>query len=224
MCGRFTVLTREEVADAVRAVQERGLLKPLAGSRADRAQARPASTVEAFGIRFQPEPLTWGFSFEWHKGPVFNTRIESLLTNTPTWREAARDGRCIVPVATFFEPHGTETAISPRTGRPIKRPYEFEDVRGTALLLAGVSAQGACSIVTTQPNSQVAPVHDRMPLVLSPAEAADWVDGSWTDAQLRELWQQLADRSHVRLTVAPEVLAGPQRAAQSGADEQLSLF
>ena len=58
MCGRFVVLTREEVADAVRAVEERGELTPLARDAATRTQARPSTQITAFGISFVPEDFT----------------------------------------------------------------------------------------------------------------------------------------------------------------------
>lgn len=224
MCGRFVVLTREEVADAVRAVEERGLLVPLAHEGKTRFQARPSAQVDVIDANVQAQQLTWGFSFEWHKGPVFNTRVESLMAGSAAWRAAAREGRCIIPAASFFEPHATETVASPRTGKPMKRPYELSDPHGMALLLAGVSADGACSIVTTQPNDQVAPVHNRMPLALTPAEAADWLDGSLNEVQLLELWCQLADRSRFELAVAPELLDAPARAHEADDPPQLSLF
>ena len=224
MCGRFVVLTREEVADAVRAVEERGLLVPLARDGIARMQARPSAQVDIIDAQLQSTQLTWGFAFPWHNGPVFNARVESLLSGSAAWRGAAREGRCVIPAASFFEPHATETVPSPRTGKPMKRPYEFSDPQGTALLLAGISGGGTCSIVTTEPNGQVEPVHNRMPLALTPAEAADWLDASWNDAQLLELWSTLADRARFELVVAPEHLAAPARIHEAGNAPQLSLF
>lgn len=224
MCHRFTVLTREEVAEAVRAVEQRGELVPLAHDVQTRAQAHPGAQVTAFGIDFEPEEFTWGFSFEWSKNPVFNTRIESLLANAATWRDVARDGRCIIPVASFFEPHATETIASPRTGRSMKRPYEFSSPQGGPLLLAGVANDTSCSIVTTQPNAQVADIHNRMPLALTPEEAWAWLQGMQELWQLQESWRQLADRSRFALAVAPENLAVPAESHKAVDESQLSLF
>ena len=219
MCGRFTVLTPAEIAEAIRAVELRRRCEPLSHGTTPRPHVRPGGRIAAINAVFQPVERTWGFEFDWHKGPVFNTRVESLLSATRTWRDAGREGRCIIPAASFFETHANETVANPKTGRPMKRAYEFAAPDGTALLLAGVAAQDACSIVTTEPNGFVAPVHARMPLTLTPDEAADWLDPSWNDAQLQELWHHLADRSRFGLAVAPEQL----RAAPSN-DEQLSLF
>lgn len=211
MCHRFTVLTRAEVEDAVRAVEQKQALAPLA-SREGRAQARPKSLVLAFDQVHDISELTWGFEFPWHRGPVFNTRIESLLSGNGTWQRAVGDGRCVVPAASFFEPHATEAAVSPRTGKSIKKPYEFAGIDGTPLLLAGVCADGCCSVVTTEPNAWVAPVHNRMPLVLDASEVDEWLRGNWA---------ALADRTAMRLAVAPEALAV---AAASQGRDQLALF
>jgi len=129
MCGRFTVLTRAEVEAAVRAVEGRQALAPLASGSA-RTQARPRQVVPVFTEVFDIKDLVWGFMFPWSKSPVFNTRIESILSDSATWREAVREGRCVIPAAGFFEPHATETVPSPRTGKAIKRPYEFAAVDG----------------------------------------------------------------------------------------------
>ena len=51
------------------------------------------------------------------------------------------------------------------------------------------------SLVTTEPNAAVAPVHNRMPLALEPGEAALW---------LRGVYEPLLDRGAVRLTARPE--------------------
>lgn len=205
MCGRFVVLTREEIEDVVAAVESRdrdafGRLE-LAG----RAQAFPGSTVPLFGRGEQGGGLqiaeaTWGFRAEWSKNPVFNTRIESAMAGAALWREAVRDGRCVVPAAAFFEPHATETVRSPKTGRPVKRAYRFADPDGAPLLLAGVQAGGHCSVLTCEPNRWVAPVHPRMPLVLRFEEVEAWLGPDWPS---------LADRNDVALTVAPEVPDDP---------------
>ena len=205
MCGRFVVLTREEVEEVVAAVEsrDRGAFGRL--ELAGRAQAFPGSTVPLFGRGGQGSGLqiaeaTWGFRAEWSKNPVFNTRIESAMAGAALWREAVRDGRCVVPAAAFFEPHATETVRSPKTGRPVKRAYRFADPDGAPLLLAGVQAGGHCSVLTCEPNRWVAPVHPRMPLVLRFEEVEAWLGPDWPS---------LADRNDVALTVAPEVPDDP---------------
>ena len=212
MCGRFEILTVEEVADAIAAVEEMraSRLKTIA----NRAQARPGSNVLLFGqngegTQLEIDEATWGFDPEWSTKPVFNTRIESMASGSAMWRDVAENGRCIIPAASFYEPHATETVPSPRTGKPIKRPYQFSNVDGSPLLLAGVRDGGRCSIVTCEPNRWVSPIHNRMPLALRFEEVGAWLSPNWLT---------LADRTNYELNAAPELLSEPPQS------DQLSLF
>ena len=215
MCGRFEVLTYEEVAAVVAAVEGRAEKRRTAREEHEepRAQARPGSSILLFGHGaaddLEIEEATWGFSPEWSSRPVFNTRVESMIEGSPMWRDAAVNGRCVIPAASFYEPHATETVPSPRTGRPLKRPYQFANVDGTPLLMAGVRENGRCSVVTCKPNRWVAPIHNRMPLLLRFEEVGTWLSPEWP---------ALADRSAFQLHVAPEHLEVPPQ------PDQLSLF
>ena len=217
MCGRFEVLSLEEVEETIAALEaRRAMSRELARNR--RAHAFPgnevalitprASTDEGLAV----ERAVWGFAPEWSKRLVFNTRIEKAAEGAVMWRAAVEQGRCIVPVAAFFEPHETETVKSPRTGRPMKRPYRFADPDDAPLLLAGVREGGRFSIVTCEPNRQVSPIHPRMPLVLRFEEVPTWLSPDWA---------ALADRSGVELAVAAEQFAAPSLASEP---DQLSLF
>jgi putative SOS response-associated peptidase YedK len=154
--------------------------------------------------------LRWGYPVQWQAGPVFNTRIESLLAGKGMWRSSAENGRCLIPTRGFFERHATEKARSPKTGRQTKRFYEFTLVDEPVTWLAGVNEDGHFSVVTTEPNRFVAPVHHRMPLVLRREELPQWLEGEWGG---------LANRSDVELAVSAE----DERPA-SPEGEQLSLF
>ena len=174
MCGRITLMTYEEIGEVLKAIGhgERMHLDH-SDNPGNRAQARPGSSVHAIissigdsGDNFSVESFTWGFEAPWNKRLIFNTRIEQALSGTRMWAHAINDGRCILPAATFFEPHQSETARSPRTGRQMKRQYEFSSPSGEPLLLASIQQGGHLSVVTTEPNAAVSPIHARMPLVL----------------------------------------------------------
>ena len=208
MCGRFTYLTYEELEEVVQAIGRRETVRLRPGS--ERAHARPGSEAGVIAPNdggLALVPLTWGF--ESGGKLVFNARIESALAGSPLWAGPFREGRCIVPVATFFEPHAHETVRNPRTGRASKRQYEFASPAGEPLLLAGLQMDGRFSVVTTEPNRWVAPVHARMPLALRFEEVGLWLDGDV---------DRLADRSLFELAVAPE------DGTPAGADAQMSLF
>ena len=225
MCGRFELLTVEEIAEVIAAVEGKRPYRPNAGngdetagfdSARARSQAHTGSAVPLIapldGGPLCATEAVWGFEADWNKRLVFNTRIESALSGAAMWREAAEDGRCIVPAAAFFEPHSFDTMPSPRTGRLVKRPYRFVDANGIPLLFAGVQADGRCSIVTCEPNRWVAPIHPRMPLALRFEEVATWLSPDWP---------MLADRSDLALDAHPKLF---RPADQPEPPDQLSLF
>ena len=208
MCGRFEVLTYEEVAAVVAAVEGRAASDAIPHD-GPHAQARPGSNVLLFDDTHHITEAQWGFTPEWGTKPVFNTRIESALAVKGMWREPIQNGRCIIPAAAFYEPHATETVRSPLTGRLMKRQYRFALPAEEPLLLAGVQAEGRCSVVTCEPNRWVSPVHNRMPLLLRFEEVLTWLSADWPS---------LADRSDLALLSAPE---HPDIPAEP---DQLSLF
>lgn len=218
MCGRFVVLSREELATVVAAVERGEWLEPMAlASDSPRGQAFPGNTIHAFGApdgQLAVGSFHWGFPVDWSKKPVFNTRIESALSGRGMWRDLVQDGRCIVPAWTFFEPHATETVRSPKTGRQIKRAYEFADPAGAPLLMAALTDGANCSIVTAEPNAAVSSIHPRMPLILRFQEVPQWLNGTRADIE------PLADRSGIALSAYPE----PTDPQPESTSHQLSLF
>ena len=226
----FRSLTYDEMRSVVEAVETRSLpdlhVSAVAGGMPGRAQARPGSVVEAIaphvnGLKIAP--FTWGFPIQGGKKLVFNTRLESALSGTGMWAPAIRGSRCLLPVASFFEPHMAETATSSRTGKPIKRQYEFAATGGAPLLLAAVSSSDRLSVVTTEPNAAVAPIHPRMPLVLRFEEVPVWLEGDYAS---------LADRTGLAFEIAPETAAAAPLASSNARaatprvpdDAQPSLF
>lgn len=199
MCGRFVSLSWDEVLGVIQSIQMDTPFNPEPDWPARRPDAFPKSIVPIIAPEhgeLVPLDLRWGFTAPWDERKVlFNTRIETALDQkSGVWREAIEHGRCIVPTFGFFEPSATETVVSPRTGRPVKRQYEFA-LPGRLTLLAGVRNEGAFSVVTTSPNSYVAPIHARMPIVLEQDDVSRWISGDFA---------ALADRSDVALNVTSE--------------------
>ena len=165
--------------------------------------ARPGSIVPVYvpeGDGLAVARLTWGFPLDGKPSAVFNTRIESALEQLRLgrrgmWAKAIAEGRCLVPVRAFYEGHMTEKVESKRTGRPVRRQYLFRLPGARAFLLAAVREGDRFSIVTTRPNASVAPIHDRMPLVLGPGESNVWLGPGFTE---------LANRSALVLASDPE--------------------
>lgn len=136
--------------------------------------------------------LVWGF--EPPEGVrsrlVFNTRLDTALRHVARggmWAQGITSGRCLVPVRAFFE---SWTRNPPSKGAQVCFTYPPY----AAFLLAGVQQDGRLSIVTTEPNGIVSPLHSRMPLVLGPGESSVWLGPDFA---------RLADRSGVRLEAEP---------------------
>ena len=210
MCVRMCPLTMDEAqgvldlryAEDDATPRQAHAIRDLAEG-APAPDAYPGSTVPVFvpGTqgRLEVVCLTWGFPRGNQEHAVFNTRIESALAQLQSsagmWAHAIESGRCLVPVRAFYESHATERILSERSGKPVRRQYRFRLPGARAFLLAGVHKDGRFSVVTTAPNASVAPVHNRMPLVLGPGESSLW---------LGQEFARLADRSGIALAAEPE--------------------
>lgn len=137
---------------------------------------------------------------------AFNARAESV-SERPMFRAALARRRCIVPADAFYEwqrlgpdgkplPRGDKRSSASR--RPTRQPWCFKAADGSMLGFAGLweiwrppdtdDRVLSCTIVTTDANSVVAPVHDRMPVVLRPQEYDEWLSATPLEPdRLREL-------------------------------------
>lgn len=221
MCGRMIPLTYDEAIDAIRSIRLGQVANPFPDWPAvvPRKDAVPQSWVPIAALSpvvpdyLEVQELNWGFPVEWKQGPVFNTRIESMLQGRGMWGDVSQQKRCVVPVVKFYEWHKSETVRSRATGRQIKQAYEFQLVDEPVTWLAGIYEGDHFSVVTTEPNEQVASIHDRMPIVLGRLELPQWLGDDFAP---------LADRSNVVLRVAAEAL--PDNLATDNGADQLSLF
>lgn len=110
-----------------------------------------------------------------------NARAETLAAKA-AFKDSFARRRCIVPADGFYEWEPKETGG--------KLPHYIHGSDGSPLALAGLWASWkdgsgtrltTCSIVTTRPNDLVAPIHDRMPAVLSPDAWERWLDPALDD-------------------------------------------
>jgi len=180
MCGRFTLR-----APASTIAEEFQLLdvQPLA----PRFNVAPTQPVAA--VRLVPESgqrqlvwLKWGLVPSWAKDPaignrLINARAESVAEK-PAFRGAFRRRRCLVVADGFYEWQ--------RTGGR-KQPYfiRLRDDRPFAFAGLWEFWEGAehgtletCTLITTGPNEVMEPIHDRMPVILSPDDYDRWLDPS----------------------------------------------
>lgn len=108
--------------------------------------------------------------------PVINIRGETALER-PAFRRLLDHayGRVLVPAESFYEWLHAERPDQPKL--PIR--YALDD--GSVFAFAGVRSKAGCALFTTAANELIAPVHDRMPVILDdPGEEAAWLSPTLT--------------------------------------------
>jgi putative SOS response-associated peptidase YedK len=180
MCGRFAQpRSADELARIFHA-------RPAADLPGEQFNVAPtdevAAVVEQHGERVV-DAFRWGlvpFFADSSKGAarLINARAETV-ESSPSFRDAFRRRRCIIPADAFYEWRREREATSGRTIR--SQPFAIRRLDGEPLAFAGLWAIWrnqstaerlyTCSIITTQTNELVGRLHDRMPVLL---EAENW--------------------------------------------------
>lgn len=187
MCGRFSALSETEAVRIADALGRSAPILELLGLT-DLASSLEVFPGDSAPVLLNPNGaapegvdaptvsiLNWGFILPDTQKLIFNTRVENATTS-PLWRRAYAFGRCLVPARAFCETHRTET-VQTDNGKRRKQVVRFRgDV--PVVLMAGIQQGGRFSVMTCEPDEQVSPVHTRMPLLLSPSSAKDWLAGA----------------------------------------------
>jgi putative SOS response-associated peptidase YedK len=177
MCGRFTLRASAQVVAEQFDVFASGQWEP----RYNIAPSQPVAVVRAAAAASRE--LTWrrwGLVPAWSKDPAIGNRLINARAETaaekPAFRTAFRRRRCLIVADGFYEWQ--------RAGKR-KQPYfiRFQDDRPFAFAGLWESWEGAdysavesCAILTTAANELMRPIHDRMPVLLAPADYARWLD------------------------------------------------
>lgn len=187
MCGRFTLHTSPEQIAAQFGVEE----PPLA-ARYNIAPTQPVGIVRLDRSAAAREwaLVHWGLIPSWAKDPSIGARMINARGETvaekPSFRAALRRRRCLLPADGFYE--------WKREGRG-KQPYYIRMRSQEPFAFAGlwelwVSPDGSevesCTIITTEANEMMAPLHDRMPVILAQDDYEQWL-GTGKDADAHEV-------------------------------------
>jgi putative SOS response-associated peptidase YedK len=190
MCGRFVQVSSPDLL-----VERFGVDEVATPRHEPSYNVAPRATVYAVRDRVVEDTrrrylseLRWGLVPSWAKDPrsgdrMINARAESLA-DKPAYQRAFQKHRCLVPADGFYE-------WQPRGRR--KQPMFIHRRDGEPMAFAGLSAAWrdandpdgewlrTCAIVTTNANGTLAPLHNRMPVVL---EARDWQ--RWLDPAVED--------------------------------------
>lgn len=135
----------------------------------------------------------WGLVPSWAKDPSGSARLVNARSETvfekPSFRHLVPSRRCIVPMDGFYEWRTVYEA--PRPAKAPKEPVYITRRDGQPLAVAGLWSSWraddrspwlhTCCVLTTDANDLIAPVHDRMPVILEPSDWSAWLDPSLSD-------------------------------------------
>ena len=176
MCGRYTLSTPVETL-----AEELGLtgsLPEVSPSYNVAPTQRVAAVLNGGGRHL--EMLRWGLIPSWADDPqigsrMINARIETA-PEKPSFRKAFKERRCLIPADGFYEWQKTSDG---------KQPFYIHMEGGSPFAFAGLweswqDPEGpevrSCTILTTDPNDLLAPIHNRMPVILHPEDYELWLD------------------------------------------------
>lgn len=190
MCGRFTLTVTEAVVLDLFEVQRLPALE---------ARYNIAPTQQVLAVRTGDDEqreavmLRWGLVPHWADdlsigNRLINARAETVA-DKPAFRDAFARHRCLVVADGFIE--------WKRSNRQ-KQPYWVQLADGGPFGFAGLWARWrdeagewleSCTIITTTPNELVAPIHDRMPVMIPGGRHAEWLDERTPPEELQALLQ-----------------------------------
>jgi putative SOS response-associated peptidase YedK len=179
------------------------------------------------------EQLRWGLVPSWATSAdtglkMINARVETVAQR-PAFRRAFDRYRCLIVADGFYEWE--------RIPAPHKRAFHIARDDGALFAFAGLwsiwhapdgGTLRTCTILTTAANAAIAPLHDRMPVILGPDAEREWIDGATPRGRLQEILASLPAQHTALRAVGPAVndarTDGPECLAPALESTQTALF
>jgi len=220
MCGRYTLRTNPQRIAEQFELDELPLLTA-------RYNIAPSQTVGATYAAHNPSgaivrrwaDFTWGLLPAWSESPTggqrpINARSETAAEK-PTFREAFRRRRCLIPADGFYEWR--------REGKE-REPFYFTLRDEGLFAFAGLFEHwqavpgqsspddvASCTILTTEANGPLREFHDRMPVILEPQDYAAWLDPTVEDAARVQPLCRSLDAAKMQHWPVSQRVNGPKR-------------
>lgn len=187
MCGRYTLAVQLDL------ITDRFLLKRVDVKETFRFNIAPTQLAPVIHQTDSGRTLTmmrWGLVPFWAKdesigNKLINARAETLAEK-PSFKRSLERKRCIVPADGFYE---WKKSKDGKTKTPMRIVVGQGDLFGFAGLWdrwkspVGESVE-SFTIITTEPNKYVSPIHNRMPVILSKDIEDQWLDPEITKPEL----------------------------------------
>lgn len=233
MCGRYSLRPVDPAA-----LRARFPIGESLAAEPPYYNITPGSDVLAVDTDREGQPrgerLRWGLVPSWAKDTktgfkMINARAETLA-DRPAYRTAFERFRCLIPADGFYEWQAVP-------GESRKQPFHITTSEGGLFAFAGLwsvwhrgepEELRSCTIITTAANSLIAPVHDRMPVIL-PRDAEElWLAHDAAPEQLQDLLRGLDSPAMALRPVGPAVndarYDGPECLLDPPPPAQESLF
>ncbi len=212
MCGRFALSKSDRIDWAQFGVKRGPMLPP----HWNLGPGRAIAAVRDAGAGAEVAMLRWGLVPFWASDPTIGSRLANARAESaadkPAFRAAFRARRCLIPADGFYEWQVVK-------GKTKKQPWFVQRADGGVFALAGLwerwepkagtgpgtdrpdgaSVLETCTILTTEPNALMAPIHSRMPVIIPPASYASWLSPETDAATARALvaaWEPAEWRAH----------------------------
>src|SRR4051794_30976416 len=184
MCGRYAIVL---VGDG--SLQRRFSLEELLDDPAPRFNVAPTQALPVI-TRNSPnraEMMRWGMIPFWAKDPAIGSRMINARAETvaekPAFKRSLRSQRCLVPASGFFEWKRDGETRTPHfihlTDEPL---FAFAGLYDRWRSPDGQEVM-SYSILTIEPNDLMAPIHNRMPVVLDREDEGIWLDPDITEPE-----------------------------------------
>lgn len=207
MCGRYAIIDGKKILASFpmlqQAVQASEVFQGLPQYNAAPMQKLPV--VAARGGALTVQRMQWWLVPHWSKEPVtefstFNAKCETL-EKSRLFSPYYKGSRCLVPADAFYEWKKSVVTKKPGGGSrevPEKHPMCIRLKSEEPFMFAGLfsvwtgekkeAELASFTIITTSPNELLAPIHNRMPVILTEKDYDRWLDRDYHDtAELSKL-------------------------------------
>ena len=189
MCGRYSLSTDARAIASHFGLQREAM--PTDFGLFARYNIAPSQAVPVLrhngGLkRRRLQMMQWGLIPFWAKDPsignhMINARAETV-GKKPAYRSAWKQRRCLIPADGFYEW---------QKGAADKQPFMIRVGKRKLFAFGGLwehwqspdgSEIDSCTILTITPNTLTAPIHDRMPVIIDPADYDPWLEAGTAEA------------------------------------------